>query len=228
MAAYAGSGSAMKHRFHDPPLLPGALLGPAECLARAQPLEASDGQAYVERRGIPVGIAAAAGVRFCPDWAGRPAVLTGLYDRDGELRSVHGRYLHNVRGQDKMLTIGAGGGAISVLGGWRTAPLIVVEGLFDALSLAVCGHAAIATIGRDVPWLASIAVGRAVHIAFDGTRPGEREAARLAAALVDARVHRLPPPPRCKDWNTALVKRGPSEVAKWLRDGVRRSASVDR
>jgi hypothetical protein len=218
----------MKHRFHDPLLLPGTALGPAECLDRAQRLAGTDGQAYVERRGIPLEIAAAAGVRFCPDWAGRPAVLIALRDRDGELRSVHGRYLHNVRGQDKMLTIGAGGGAISVLRGWRSDPLIVVEGLFDALSLAVCGHAAVATIGRDVPWLTSIAAGRAVHIAFDGTRPGEREAARLAAALVGARVHRLPPPPRCKDWNTALVKRGPSEVEKWLGDAVRRSASVSR
>lgn len=218
----------MKHRFHDPPLMPGTPLGPTECLDRAQPLAGTDGQAYVERRGIPLATAAAAGVRFCRDWAGRPAVLIALRDPDGALRSVHGRYLHNVRGQDKMLTIGASGGAISVLGGWRTDPLIVVEGLFDALSLAVCGHAAVATIGRDVPWLASIAAGRVVHIAFDGTRPGEREAARLAAALVGARVHRLPPPPRCKDWNTALVKRGPSEVAKWLRDGVRQSASVSR
>lgn len=216
----------MKHRFHDPPVLPGTTLGPAECLARAQPLAATDGQAYAERQGVALDIAAAAGVRFCPDWAGRPAVLIALHGRDGELRSVHGRYLHNVRGQDKMLTIGAGGGAISVLGGWRSDPLIVVEGLFDALSVAVCGHAAVATIGRDVPWLASIAAGRAVHIAFDGTRPGEREAARLAAALVGVRVHRLPPPPRCKDWNTALVKRGPAGVAKWLRDGVGRSASV--
>ncbi|HEX8113858.1 MAG TPA: toprim domain-containing protein [Kofleriaceae bacterium] len=216
----------MKRRFHDSPLLPGTALGPAECLARAQPLEGTDGQAYVERRGIAVAIATAAGVRFCPDWAGRPAVVIALRDRDGEIRSVHGRYLHNVRGEDKMLTIGAGGGAICVLGGWRSDPLIVVEGLFDALSLAVCGHAAVATIGRDVPWLASIAAGRTVHIASDRTRPGEQDAARLAAALIGARVHRLPPPPRCKDWNTALVKRGPSAVAKWLRDNVGRSASV--
>jgi hypothetical protein len=221
-------GVAMKHRFNDPPLLPGTALGPIECLARAQALEGTEGQAYVERRGIPVGIGSTAGVRFCPDWAGRPAVLVALHDRDDQIRSVHGRYLHNIRGQDKMLTIGAGGGAISVLGGWRGDPLIVVEGLFDALSLAVCGYAAVATIGREVPWLAAIAGARAVHIAFDRTRPGEQEAARLAAALGGARVYRLPPPPRCKDWNTALVKRGSSEVAKWLRDNVGRSASVGR
>lgn len=218
----------MKHRFHDPPLLPGTALGPAECLARAQPLEGTDGQAYLERRGIPLDIGSAAGVRFSPDWAGRPAVVIALRDLDGAIASVHGRYLHTVRGQNKMLTIGAGGGAISVLGGWRGDPLIVVEGLFDALSLAVCGHAAVATIGRDVPWLAAVATGRTVHVAFDRTRPGEQEAARLATALAGARVHRLPPPPRCKDWSTALVKRGPAGVAKWLRDNVERSGSVGR
>jgi hypothetical protein len=216
----------VKHRFHDPPLLPGTRLGPAECLARAQPLEATDGHTYVERRGIAVQIASAAGVRFCPDWAGRPAVLIALRDRDGGITSVHGRYLHNVRRENKMLTVGAGGGAISVLGGWRSDPLIVVEGLFDALSLAVCGHAAVATIGREVPWLPSIAAGRAVHVGFDRSRPGEQDAARLAKALVGARVHRLLPPLRCKDWSTALVKRGPAEVAKWLRDSVGRSDSV--
>jgi hypothetical protein len=176
---------------------------------------------------VTVDIATAAGVRFDPNWAGRPAVLIALRDRDGEIRSAHGRYLHNVRGQDKMLTIGPGGGAISVLGGWRSDPLIVVEGLFDALSLAVCGHAAIATIGRDVPWLPSIAAGRAVHIAAGPRREGA-EAARLAMGLVGGRGHRLASLPRCKDWNTALVKRGPSEVARWLRDSVRRSASVGR
>lgn len=210
----------MKHRFHDPPLLPGTHLGPAECLARAQPLEGTEGHAYVERRGIAVAIASAAGVRFCSDWAGRPAVLIALRDSDGAITSVHGRYLHNVRGENKMLTIGARGGAIAVLGGWRSDPLIVVEGLFDALSLAVCGHAAVATIGREVPWLPSIAAGRVVHVGFDRSRPGEQDAARLAKALVGARVHRLLPPLRCKDWNTALVKRGPAEVAKWLRDTV--------
>jgi hypothetical protein len=178
--------AAMKYRFHDPPVLPGTALGPAACLARAQPLETTDGHAYVERRGVPVDIATAAGVRFDPDWAGRPAVLIALRDCDDEIRSVHGRYLHNVRGQDKMLTIGPGGGAISVLGGWRSDPLIVVEGLFDALSLAVCGHSAIATIGRDVPWLPSIAAGRAVHIAFDGNRPGEQEETRAPATDGDA------------------------------------------
>src|SRR5437868_231309 len=98
----------MKHRFQDPPLLPGTALGPSDCLARAVPLEGTDGQAYVERRGVPVRVASAAGVRFWPDWAGRPAVVVALRDRDDRITSVHGRYLYNARGQNKMLTVGPG------------------------------------------------------------------------------------------------------------------------
>jgi hypothetical protein len=210
----------MKHRFRDPPFLPGTALGPEACLGRALPLEGTAGQRYVERRGVTCAVASAAGVRFDPDWAGRPAVVVALRDREDRITSVHGRYLHNLRGEDKMLTVGAGGGAISVLGGWRAEPLVLVEGLFDALSLAVCGLAAVATIGREVPWLAAVAEGRTVHVAFDATRPGEEEAARISVLLAGALVRRLPPPPRCKDWSTALVKRGPLEVSRWVRRNV--------
>lgn len=171
-------------------------------------------------------VASAAGVRFDPDWSGRPAVVVALRDREDRITSAHGRYLHNARGEDKMLTVGAPGGAISVLGGWRADPLILVEGLFDALSLAMCGRAAVATIGREVPWLAAVAAGRIVHVAFDATRPGEEEAARIAARLAGATVRRLLPPPRCKDWSTALVKRGAPEVSRWVKSHVERSGDT--
>jgi hypothetical protein len=206
---------ALVKRFHDPLLLPGAKLDPLGCLARAAPLEGTAGQLYVERRGIPLAVAAAAGVRFDPDFTGRPAVLIGLRDRAGTLTAVHARYLHNLRGQDKMLTVGRAGGAISVLEGARQGALVLVEGLFDARSLAACGQAAVATIGRDVPWLADAAAGREVRIAFDATRPGNEEAARVALLLAGAR--RLLTPPRCKDWNTALRKRGACGASRCFR-----------
>jgi DNA primase len=116
-----------------------------------------------------------------------------------------------------MLTIGPGGGVISVLAGWRAGPLIVVEGLFDALSLAVCGHACVATIGRWVPWLPDITSGRTVWLAFDAGRSGDAGAARLSAHLQHAEVRRIHPPGRSKDWNTALVKRGRAAVGNWLQ-----------
>jgi hypothetical protein len=193
---------------------------PDERIARANPLAGTPGQAYVERRGIPLAIAHAAGMRFDPDWDGRAAVLIGLYDRGGALTSVHGRYLTTVRSQDKMLTVGRGGGVANVGDGWHAGRLILVEGIFDALSLAVCGWPGVATIGRWAPWLPQVCARRAVWLGFDANAPGDREAARYAQLLPEATVLRLLPPPRCKDWNTALVKRGPAAVARWLRDQI--------
>jgi hypothetical protein len=170
----------------------------------------------VERRGIAIEIADAAGVRYAGDFAGRPAVIAGLYDHYGTLRSVHGRYLEVGRTQDKMFTIGPGGGTVNVQDGWRTDPLILVEGLFDALSLAVCGSACAATIGRWVPWIPEIAAARTVWFAFDAGRSGEAEVSRYAQQMPASQVRRMLPPGRSKDWNTALVKRGVHAVASWI------------
>lgn len=204
-------------RFNDPPRMPGTGESPADRLAHAWPLAGTPGQAYVERRGVPVEVADEAGVRFDSNFGGRPAVLASMRDHRDDLVSVHGRYLHTVRGQNKMLTIGAGGGLVSVLGGWSVDPLILVEGLFDALSLAACGWASVATIGRWAPWLPDAAAGREVWLAFDASRPGESDVALYAARLRDSSVHRLPPPPKCKDWSTALVKRGRTVLSNWVR-----------
>ena len=200
--------------------MPGTGTSPAELLARAVPLAGTPGQAYVERRGVPVEVADAAGVRFEADFGGRAAVIVALRDRSDSLVSVHGRYLTVVRGQDKMLTIGPGNGMIAVLGGWQTEPLILVEGLFDALSLATCGSACLATIGRWARWLPDVTAGRVVWLAFDASRPGEADAARFTGLLPGAEVRRLLPPPLCKDWSTALVKCGRIAVTRWLRHSL--------
>lgn len=206
--------------FEDPSRMPGTGATPAELLVRAVPLAETPGQAYVERRGVPVQVADTAGVRFEEDFGGRAAVIVALRDRSDNLASVHGRYLSVVRGQDKMLTVGPGNGMIAVLGGWKMEPLILVEGLFDALSLATCGVACLATIGRWAQWLPEITAGRLVWLAFDASRPGEADAVRFAGLLRDAEVRRLPPPPLCKDWNTALVKCGRVALTRWLRHSL--------
>ncbi|MRR34601.1 hypothetical protein EG829_07870 [bacterium] len=206
------------HRFDDPPSMPGTGESPGERLTRAVPLAGTPGQAYVERRGVPADIADAAGVRFDRDFGGRPAVLVAMRDREDTVVAVHGRYLHVVRGQDKMLTFGPGGGTVSVRGGWRVDPLILVEGLFDALSLAACGWGSVATIGRWAPWLPEVSAGRVVWLAFDASRSGEAEAASYAGLLQASDLRRLPPPTRCKDWSTALVKRGRTAVTRWVHD----------
>lgn len=202
--------------FDDPPRMPGSGEAPAARFARGAALAGTPGAGYVEHRGVPVAVAAAAGLRYDAAFGGRPAVLAPLCDRAGALVAVHGRYLQVVRGQNKMLTVGVGGGALGVGGGWRAEPLILVEGLFDALSLATCGWDAVATIGRWTPWLPEVAAGRTAWLAFDAGRPGEAEVERYAQRLGAAAVRRLPPPPRCKDWNCALRKYGRAALARWL------------
>jgi hypothetical protein len=210
-------------RFDDSLLLPGTGESPADRIAKLGPLIGTPGQSYVERRNVPAEVANAAGVRFDADFRGRPAVVAALRDERDGLVSLHGRYLEHARCQGKMFTFGRGDGVIWVLGGWKAEPLILVEGLFDALSLATCGWASVATIGRWAPWLAEVSAGRVVWLAFDRGRPGEAEVARYAHLLPAADLHRLPPPTRCKDWNTALAKRGRSGVTKWVSDHLAKS-----
>ena len=200
----------------DPPCMPGTQESLEQTLARSVPLEATLGQSYVERRAIPIEVAHAAGARFAADFGGRPAVVQPLYDYENRLVSLHARYPEFGRGQDKMFTIGPGGGTVNTLGGWRVDPLVVVEGLFDALSLAACGWASVATIGRWLPWLREVGAGRTVWLALDAGRAGEKEATRYAVHLRQSNVRRMLPPNRDKDWNTALVKRGRTAVAHWV------------
>jgi hypothetical protein len=168
-------------------------------------------------------LAETAGVRYSASFAGRPAVLVALHDHLENTVLAHGRYLSVLRGQEKMFTVGPGGGTINLLGGWRVDPLIIAEGLFDALSLAVCGFACIATIGRWASWLPEVAAGRTVWLAFDNGRPGEAEAARYAALLSQSEVKRIFPPGRSKDWNTALMKLGRSTVVQCVQDGLNKT-----
>jgi hypothetical protein len=200
--------------------MPGTGESLPQTLARGVPLEGSPGEAYVQSRAISLAVAHEAGVRFAADFAGRAAVIQPLYNYEGSLVSLHARYLAFERGLDKMFTIGPGQGAIHVLGGWRADPLIIVEGLFDALSLAVCGWGSVATVGRWVPWLREAAAGRTAWLAFDAGRAGEGEAVRYAEHLSEPRIRRLltpgRDPVRDKDWNTALVKRGPAAVTRWI------------
>lgn len=205
------------HYFNDPLCMPLTGLPPERLLACTEPLAGSAGQEYVEHRGVPVAVAAAAGVRFDRDFGGRPAVVIPLRDNKGQLTSLHGRYLETVRGQSKMLTIGLGDGLISALDGWRAEPLIIVEGLFDVLSLATCGWSAVAHIGRWASWLPQVTAGREVWLAFDASKPAEADVVRYSVLLHNARLRRVLPPPRCKDWNTALLKRGAAELARWLQ-----------
>src|SRR3954469_19710968 len=106
--------------------LPGTGEGPEDLWARSVALAATPAEAYLEKRRGALSIAEKAGVRFTPDPKGRPAVaaraprappaLTGRpavrarrTGPAGELRAVHGRHLHDRRGEGKMFTVGRSG-----------------------------------------------------------------------------------------------------------------------
>ncbi len=206
----------MPNHFNDLLRMPDSGELPSDRLGKSTRVSGTTGGTYVERRGVSISVAECAGVRFDADFCGRPAVLVPLRNKDAAIVSVHGRYLHNTRNENKMLTIGQGGGVINFLGGWRVDPLVLVEGLFDGLSLAMCGWSCVATIGRWAPWLPEVAAGRKVLLAFDASRSGDAEASAYAALLEQSLTARLMPPNRCKDWNTAIRKVGRGTLTRWL------------
>ena len=212
---------SLKQRI-DPVVMPITGETPEERLANGVSLFSTPGQQYVESRSIPVDIAHDAGVRFDPDWNGRAAVIVPMYGANRELCSVHGRYLQQVGSQNKMFTIGPGGGVLNVNKGLNSDVIIIVEGLFDALSLAVCGYGCIATVGRKAPWLPEHCKGKTILLAFDGNRPGETTAMLYKQWLVGANTQRLSPPGTSKDWNTAFIKRGRPVVEQWLKHNLAR------
>ena len=202
--------------------LPGTGEGPEDLWARSLALAATPAEAYLEKRRVALDLASQAGVRFTPDLNGRPAVLARLTGREGELRAVHGRHLHDRRHEGKMFTVGRSGGLFDGFGGLAAEPFILVEGLFDALSFATA-FPCVATIGRWVDWLPEAARGREVWLAFDANRPGDRAARDFAAALAGSpgspgsRCRRLRPPGRQGDWNAAARKIGAATLTRWLR-----------
>ena len=64
----------------DPSHMPGSQESPADRFRLAAALAGTAGQTYVEKRGVPLQVAEAAGVRFDADFGGRPAVLAPLLD----------------------------------------------------------------------------------------------------------------------------------------------------
>ncbi len=206
----------------DAPALFPAGEGPEDLWHRSLPLPGSDAEAYLAKRRVPLAAAEAASVRFTADLEGRPALLARLTGPGDELRSVHGRYLHVCRGEGKMFTVGRSGGAYISPGGLEAAPLVLVEGLFDALSLAAAGLPSVATIGRWVDWLPARIERREVWLAFDGNRPGDRWAREWAAQLPEARTFRLRPPGGRGDWNAAARRIGTSDLERWIRRDARK------
>jgi hypothetical protein len=175
--------------------------------ARCRPLIGTPGHRYLFDRGIGLAFAGRAGVRFCADVYGRPAIVFAMRDRRGQVVAVNCRHTdgrtdpktHSVG--DRSLGVYATPGSLVV-----DAPLVVCEGPMDALSLAACGVPAVALVATVAPrWLQTAAAFRRVLVALDADAEGDKHAALMADELAPfaKSIERLRPPDDCKDWNDA-------------------------
>jgi hypothetical protein len=187
------------------------------------PLAASRAADYLAGRGLPVDLASAAGVRWAPDWCGRPAVVFPMRDQQGTIIAANGRYIDG-RSDPKTRTLGPRSlGVFTVLpDALQADPLVLVEGPADCLALAAVGVPAIALVATAAPhWLVIRAALRRVLIALDADdrqKPAVAQAlAKLHAALaaLGARCKRLRPAGD-DDWAADLKRLGPERFAAVL------------
>lgn len=159
-------------------------------------LRGTPGERFLERRSILTWVAEISGARFSAAWYGRPAALFPVNDRDGNLVAVNGRF---VDGRRHLRTQAAGRTSLGVFltpNALESAVVAVVEGPFDALSLALCGLPAVAMLGTNwAEWLPKAVASKSVFIATDADGAGDEAAERLIQELAsfDCRPHRLRP-----------------------------------
>ena len=169
---------------------------------------------YLAGRGIPIELAAAAGVRGTAVWYGRPAVLFPMRDWVGELVAITGRYL-DTGARPKARTGGALKlGVFATVGALDADPLVITEAPIDALSLAACGTPALALGGASWPvWMPRRCAFRQVVIATDADPAGDAAAAKVFIAIQSfgARVTRWRPAAG-KDWNAVLQAHGAQQL----------------
>lgn len=172
------------------------------------PLAGSPAADYLERRGIPLALAEAAGVKFHPAWFGRPAVLFPIRNRAGQLVAAHGRHIDGGTAPKARSAGSVALGVFSSPGALEAEPLILVEGPMDALSLTLCGAPAVALVGTNLPlWLARACVFRRVLVATDADQAGDAAftAWKPTLTALGARYERKRPSGQdVKDWNDEL------------------------
>lgn len=165
---------------------------------------------YLESRGIPEKLAIAAGCGYAERWErGDRRVVFPVRDKASELVAISARAIDPEYIGPKVDTRGPKKLGVFAIAGTLTAEIpIITEAPIDALSLAVAGFPAMATIGTSWPeWLPKHCSFRASGIAFDADQAGDQAAEKLTAELWSARAIRLRPVGG-KDWNDILITAG--------------------
>ena len=116
-------------------------------LAGCVDLAGTLGEAYLHRRGVPLDVATAAGVRYHPKWYGSPAVVFCMSNTSEETVAAQGRMLEDGRTPNKMSCGPIGQGVFATAGAWEAETVTICEAPIDALSLATQGVPAMALCG---------------------------------------------------------------------------------
>jgi hypothetical protein len=177
---------------------------------RTLPLEGSPGADYLAGRGIPVGVATAAGVRWASVWYGRPAVVFPIRGRVGQLVGLHGRHTDG-RENPKAHDYGKkSAGLFATPGALDGQRVVLVEGSIDALSLAAAGVPAAALCGlRAAEWTFQAFAFKTIALALDNDDHGDDAAVVLAPRFQAFGCRTLRWSPRgAKDWNALHLEHG--------------------
>jgi hypothetical protein len=182
-------------------------------------LVGTSGAEYLVKRGIDVELAHKSGVRFAPQFYGRPAVVFPIIDQTGKSVAVQGRFIDG-KENPKVQTAGPKKlGIFATPRAVQNSVITITEAPIDALTLAQCNIPSIALCGKDgfSNCLLEICAFRPVRIAFDADEAGDSGAEKLASVLLKngSTVMRLRPV-GAKDFNEVLTTSGSYALCEML------------
>lgn len=186
----------------------------------------SPGQQYLSSRGIDVSLAKASGCGFgyWKHWTENDGKYTCFKDRrvcfpvinqSNEIVAISARAIDDDYLDPKQVVKGYKSlGVFATVGALEDDVLIIAEAPIDALSLAMAGFPALATIGTSWPsWLVSLASKKSLTlVAFDNDEPGNKASDKLIAELSNAGANASRLVPSKKDWNEVLLTKGLSNL----------------
>ncbi|KAF0250280.1 MAG: hypothetical protein FD167_331 [bacterium] len=182
----------------------------------------SPGQHYLSSRGIEPTLAKSSGCGFgyWKHWLNDNGTYTCLKDKRvcfpirnqaGEIVAMSARAIDNDYLDPKQVVRGYKSlGVFATPEALETDTLVIAEAPIDALSLAMAGFPAVATIGTSWPdWLVNLASRKKLTlIAFDNDEPGDKASSRLLAELSSGGANATRLLPTRKDWNDILLTDG--------------------
>ena len=186
-------------------------------------IQGTPAETYLAGRGIGLDPGAGYDVGYSPNCYGSEAIIFYLLGADGQRVGMQSRGIKYKTFRIIKDPAADQTGQIFATPGAMGAPswVVIVEAPIDALSLAVCGVSAIATIGTNFPdWLAPKMIFRNVYLAHDNDQAGDNGARAAAENLqrFGATWRRLRPPEGCKDWNDALQDMGREKLRHYLSE----------